>query len=66
MKYLEKILDSFLYWFDYTVLWVMASPHKKPYYHRYMRTKYGDRYCTKEVFDRYWRRITMNDHVNED
>ena len=66
MKLIERLLDSFMYWFDYAVGYVMTNPHKLPYYHRYMRTKYGDRYCSKEVFDRYWRRITMNDHVKED
>jgi hypothetical protein len=66
MKYLEKFIDSYLYWFDYIVGYVMTSPHKLPYYHRYMYQKYGDRYCSKEVFDRYWRMVTMADHVNED
>lgn len=66
MKTLEKFIESYLYWFDYVVGWVMTSTHKKPYYHRYMRSKYGDRYCSKETFDRYWRMVTMNDHIDED
>jgi hypothetical protein len=65
MKTLEKLFDSFCYWFDYAVLWVMTSTHKKPYYHKYMRSKYGDRYCSQELFDRYWRRVIMGDHIDE-
>jgi hypothetical protein len=32
----------------------MTNPHKLPFYHRYMREKYGDRYWTKEEFAEYW------------
>lgn len=61
-----KYLNNLGYWFDYVVGWVFTSTHNKPYYHRMMRTKYGDRYCTQEAFDRYWRRVTMNDRIDED
>jgi hypothetical protein len=61
MKQIEKLLGSFLYWFDYVVGFVMTNPHRLPFYHRYMREKYGDRYCSKEVFDRYWRIHVMRD-----
>ena len=66
MKYLAKLIDNYLYWFDYIVGYVMTKPHKLPYYHRYMYTKYGERYMSKELFDRYWRMVTMSDRVNED
>jgi hypothetical protein len=66
MKYLEKFIDSYLYWFDYIVGYVMTNPHRLPYYHKYMRSKYGDRYCSQEAFDRYWRMVTMGDHIDEE
>lgn len=66
MKYLSYIVGEAGYWFDYMFGYVLTKPYKLPYYHRYMRQKYGDRYCSQELFDRYWRRITMNDHVNEE
>ena len=65
MKYFNYFIGEFAYWFDYLVTYVMAKPYKLPYYHRYMRQKYGDRYCSQELFDRYWRRVIMHDHQDE-
>ena len=49
-----KLLTSIEFWFDYTVGYMMTHPSKVRRYHRYMYTKWGTRYCSKEDFDEYW------------
>jgi hypothetical protein len=51
---LLKLLESFQFWFDFVIGYVMTNPHKLTYYHRYMYERYGTRYCTKEEFEIYW------------
>jgi hypothetical protein len=55
------MIDSFLYWFEYVMGYIMTKPSSLPYYRRYMWEKYGTRYCTEEQFDEYWREQT--DHT---
>ena len=50
----SKFLNSFLYWFEYLVGYIMTKPDRLPMYHRYMYEKYGTKYCTQQQFDEYW------------
>ena len=65
MKYFLTIFYEACYWFDYVIGFIMTNPHRLPFYHRYMYQKYGERYCSKEAFDRYWRRYIENDGAHE-
>jgi hypothetical protein len=58
------MIDSFLYWFEYVVGYIMTHPSKLPFYHRYMWEKYGTRYCTEEQFDEYWREQTDHTEIS--
>lgn len=51
---MKRLLTNVNYWFDYVVGYMMTNPRKKDRYHRYMYTKWGKRYCSREEFDRYW------------
>jgi hypothetical protein len=47
----------------------MTNPHKLPLYHCYMYEKYGDKYCSKEEFAKYWDSIPeepSSAYVNQD
>jgi len=56
-KTLQKLIDKYLYWFDFTIGYMLTSPRKLPYYHRYMYEKYGTRYCSQAQFEEYWNSI---------
>ena len=56
-KTLQKLIDKYLYWFDFIIGYMLTSPRKLPYYHRYMYEKYGTRYCSQAQFEEYWNAI---------
>jgi hypothetical protein len=56
-KALKKLVDIYLFWFDYIIGYMMTSQRMLPYYHRYMYEKYGTRYCSQAEFEEYWNSI---------
>ena len=56
-KTLKKLVDIYLFWFDYIIGYMMTSQRMLPYYHRYMYEKYGTRYCSQAEFEEYWNSI---------
>jgi len=56
-KALKKLVDIYLFWFDYIIGYMMTSQRMLPYYHRYMYEKYGTRYCSQAQFEEYWNSI---------
>jgi hypothetical protein len=56
-KALKKLVNIYLFWFDYIIGYMMTSQRMLPYYHRYMYEKYGTRYCSQAQFEEYWNSI---------
>jgi hypothetical protein len=56
-KALKKLVNIYLFWFDYIIGYMMTSQRMLPYYHRYMYEKYGTRYCSQAEFEEYWNSI---------
>jgi hypothetical protein len=56
-KALKKLVDIYLFWFDYIIGYMMTSQRMLPYYHRYMYEKYGTRYCSQAQYEEYWNSI---------
>ena len=56
-KTLQRLIDKYLYCFDFIIGYMLTSPRKLPYYHRYMYEKYGTRYCSEAEFNKYWNSI---------
>lgn len=52
---MKRFLKTLEYFFDYTFTYMMFSPRKIHVYHKYMFKKWGERYCTKEEYDEYFR-----------
>ena len=50
---MKRLLTWIEYKFDYVMGYIMTNPMDLPRYHRYMYTKWGERYCTKEEYDEY-------------
>ena len=47
-------MKTLMYWFDFTIGYMLTSSRNLPYYHRYMWEEYGTWYCTNEQFQQYW------------
>jgi len=47
-------MKRLMFWFDFTVGYMMTNPSKLPFYHRMMWETYGTMYCTQEQWEKYW------------
>ena len=47
------------YWYDYVIGYLLCNPHYLHRYHKYMYTKWGERYCTKEELDEYFQGLNQ-------
>jgi hypothetical protein len=41
--------------YDYNVVYFLYSPLHRDRYHHYMFNKWGEKYCTQEEYDEYFR-----------
>lgn len=56
-KILKDLANSYSFWFDFIIGYMMTSQRMLPYYHRYMYEKHGTRYCSQAQFEEYWNAI---------
>ena len=54
---MKKLLENLHYHWDYVVGYIMCNPHYLHRYHLYMYKKWGERYCTKEELNEYFRNL---------
>jgi hypothetical protein len=50
---MKRLQTEMVYLWDYYVMYFFFKSDKLLQYHRWMKRKYGDRYCTQEEYDNY-------------
>jgi hypothetical protein len=50
---MKRFKIEMVYLWDYYVMYFLFKSDKLLQYHRWMKKKWGDRYCTQEEYDKY-------------
>ena len=50
---MKRLRTELVYLWDYYVMYFFFKSDKLLQYHRWMKKKWGDRYCTQEEYDKY-------------
>jgi hypothetical protein len=58
---MKRLQNEMKYLWDYYFVYFLFKSDKLLQYHRLMKKKWGDRYCTQEEYDKYMRELDNYD-----
>jgi hypothetical protein len=58
---LKRLLKEMEFRWEYYIMYFLFHPHKRGVYHTFMRRKWGNKYCTREELEEYFRSLDPGD-----